>query len=334
MSLYAILTDADIEVTVANPVHIKQIPKRKTDRKDAKWLCTLMLHSLVRASFIPDKEQLELRDYCRNCLFYNWQLTKIQNRMLKILEINNIKIRSVVSTIHTKTAMDIIRLLANGVTDRTALANCAKGTLISKKAELEIALEGTLQDYHIRQLQMLLSDHEHTKRQIEQLDQLITDIVSQHYAKAFECLDSISGIAERSAQVILSEAGNNMNRFPSADHFTSWCSVAPGNSESAGKRRHVAVKKGNNYLRAAIVSAAWAAVRMKDSYWRALFERMRKRMKTQKAIMAVARRLLKVVYNTLQTLTIYKEKGNAHFLDLQAKATQYFSARRLQQLNS
>jgi transposase len=181
---------------------------------------------------------------------------------------------------------------------------------------------------------MLLSDHEHTKHQIELLDQLITDIVSQHYAKAFECLDSISGIAERSAQVILSEAGNNMNRFPSADHFTSWCGVAPGNSESAGKRRHVAVKKGNNYLRAAIVGAAWAAVRMKDSYWRALFERLRRRMKTQKAIMAVARRLLKVVYNTLQTLTIYKEKGIAHFLDLQAKATQYFSARRLQQLNS
>jgi len=133
MSLHAILTEAGIEVIVANPVHIKQMPKRKTDRKDAKWLCTLLLHGLVRPSFIPDNTQRIIRDYCRNRLFYIWQLNRVRNRLLKILESNNIKLRYVVSTIHTLTAMDIIRLLAKGVTDQEQLVNCARGKVIAKK---------------------------------------------------------------------------------------------------------------------------------------------------------------------------------------------------------
>ena len=152
------------------------------------------------------------------------------------------------------------------------------------------------------------------------LDKSITEIIGEHYAQAFECLDSISGICVKSAEIIISEAGKDMSRFPTTDHFTAWCGIAPGNNESAGKRKNTAIKRGNSYLRVAIVGAACAAVRMKDSYWHALFDKLRKRMKAQKAIVAVARRLLKVVYNTLETLTIFKEKGVTHFVDLQAKA--------------
>jgi transposase len=323
MSLYAILTEAGINVLVANPVHIKQIPKRKTDRKDARWLCTLLLHGLVRPSFMPDNDQRILRDYCRSRLFYTWQQNKTQNRLLKILESNNIKLRSVISTIHTKTAMDIIRLLSQGVIDKEVLVSCSRGQIRQKKERLTMALEGTLQDHHLVQLQMLLQDFDHVQQQVSRLDSLIDNIISQHYAQAVECLDSISGIAVKSAQIILSEAGKDMTRFPSADHFTAWCGIAPGNNESAGKRKSIGIKKGNTYLRTAIVSAAWAAVQMKNSYWHALFDRLRKRMKAQKAIVAVARRLLKVVYKTLETLIFYKEKGIAHFVDLQAKADWY-----------
>lgn len=326
MSLYFILTEAGINVTVANPVHIKQIPKRKTDRKDARWLCTLLLHGFVRASFMPDNDQRILRDYCRSRLFYTWQQTKTQNRLLKILESNNIKLRSVISTIHTKTAMDIIRLLARGVTDKEVLLNCSRGQIKQKRERLTMALEGTLQEHHLIQLQMLLQDYDHVQKQINRLETSIDNIISEHYAQAVECLDSISGIAVKSAQIILSEAGKDMTRFPTADHFTAWCGIAPGNNESAGKRKSTGVKKGNTYLRTAMVSAAWAAIRMKDSYWHALFDKLRKRMKAQKAIMAVARRLLKVVYKTLETLTLYKEKGIAHFVDLQAKAALYYKA--------
>jgi transposase len=189
------------------------------------------------------------------------------------------------------------------------------------------ALDGTLQSYHHTQLQMLLQDYDHVQKQVDFLDKSITEIISEHYAQAFECLDSISGIGIKSAEIIISEAGKDMSRFPSADHFTAWCGIAPGNNESAGKRKNTSIKKGNSYLRVAIVGAAWAAVRMKDSYWHALFDKLRKRMKAQKAIVAVARRLLKVVYNTLETLTIYKEKGIAHFVDLQAKAALYHNAK-------
>ncbi|GAB3921883.1 hypothetical protein GCM10028827_05870 [Mucilaginibacter myungsuensis] len=223
--------------------------------------------------------------------------------------------------------MDMIRLLAKGVTDHEQLLNCARGKVKEKKELLIKALDGTLQPYHHTQLQMLLNDYDHVQKQIDFLDTSINEIIAQHYAEAFHCLDSISGIGVKSAEIIISEAGNDMSRFPTADHFTAWCGIAPGNNESAGKRMNTAIRKGNNYLRVAIVGAAWAAVRIKKSYWHALFDKLRKRMKAQKAIVAVARRLLKVVYKTLETLTVYQEKGIAHFVDLQAKAALYHQSR-------
>lgn len=323
MSLYAILTEAGISVTVANPTHIKQVPKRKTDRKDAKWLCTLLLNGLVRPSFMPTAEQRILRDHCRSRLFYMRQQNKTQNRLLKILESNNIKLRSVISSIKTKSAMSMIRLLAAGVTDKQQLIACALGRVKLKKEGLSKALDGTLAPHHLVQLQMLLQDLDHVAKQLGTLETMIAEITQAHYSVAYECLDSITGIAGKSAQIILSEAGSDMSRFNTADHLTAWCGLAPGNHESAGKRRETSVKKGNPYLKTAIITAAWAAVRVKDSYWRALFERLRKRMRVQKVIVAIARRMLKVVYKTLDTLTHYQEKGIAHFMDLQAKAAMY-----------
>lgn len=323
MSLYAVLTDAGIKVTVANPIQVKQIPKRKTDRKDARWLCTLLLNGLVRPSFIPDSNQRGLRDYCRNRLFYEWQQTKTRNRILKILEANNIKLRSVISSMHTVTAMGLVRLLAKGVTDKEQLLKCAKGRAIPKKEQLAMALEGTLTASHRLQMQMLLEDFDHVEKQINRLDALISGIIEKYYGQELQCLDSISGIGIKTAEVILAEVGKDMTRFPSPDHFTAWCGVAPGNNESAGKRKGSPVKKGNSYLRVAIIQASWAAVRLKDSYWHALFDRLRKRMKAQKAIVAIARRLLKVVYRTIGTLTIYEEKGVAHFVAIQARNLQW-----------
>jgi transposase len=161
MSLYTILTNCGISVIVANPTHIKQIPKRKTDRKDARWLCMLLMHGLVRPSFMPTAEQRVLRDYCRSRLFYSRQQNKIQNRLWKILESNNIKLRSVISSINTKTAMSIIRLLSQGVTDKERLAECSLGRARKNKDNMLLALEGTLAAHHLTQLQMLLQDFDH-----------------------------------------------------------------------------------------------------------------------------------------------------------------------------
>ena len=329
MSLYTILTDCGISVIVANPTHIKQIPKRKTDRKDARWLCMLLMHGLVRASFMPTAEQRVLRDYCRSRLFYSRQQNKIQNRLWKILESNNIKLRSVISSINTKTAMSIIRLLSQGVTDKEQLAECSLGRARKNKDNMLLALEGTLAAHHLTQLQMLLQDFDHIQQQVKTLNSLIDESITKHYSIAFGCLDTITGIAQRSAEIILSEAGNDMSRFPTADHFTAWCGLAPGNNESAGRQSNTSIKKGNTYLKTAIVSAAWAAVRVKNSYWHALFDRMRKRMKAQKAIVAIARRMMKVVYNTIETLSPYKEKGIAYYQEMQEKAAAFRQAGKL-----
>jgi transposase len=319
VSLYGILCDAQINTTVANPQHIKQIPKRKTDRKDAKWLCTLILHGLARHSFVPGPTQQALRDLCRNRLFYKQGQTKIKNRIIKILERANIKIRSVVSDISLKTSMDIIRLLAAGNTDIDRLAACCRGRLKAKKEQMKLALQGTLGSNEQMMLKMLLSDIDHNESQVQQIEKQIAHLVNQQYKEVADCLVTISGIGPQSAQVIISEIGDNMDFFPTADHLTSWCGLAPGNNESAGKRRNTSVKKGNKYLRVAMVTVAWGAVRTKDSFWIALFEQLRKRMKAQKAIIVIARRLLKLIYKTIKTKAVYSEKGFNHFLELRQR---------------
>lgn len=319
ISLYGILTEAGVNPIVANPQHIKQIPKRKTDRKDARWLCTLALHGLARQSFVPGPTQQMLREMCRNRLFYKQAQTKITNRMVKILERSNIKLRSVVSNINTQTAMAIIRLLASGITDVEQLAACCKGSLKSKKDLIKQAVAGIIDNGNKLILKMLLADHDHNQSQIGQLEKQIRELTASDYKEAVTHLQTISGIGELSAQIIISEIGKDMSVFPTADHLTSWCGLAPGNNESAGKRRDTAVKKGNKYLRVAMISVAWGAVRVKDSYWKPLFEKLRKRMKAQKAIVAVARRLLKVIYKTLKENKPYTEKGFEHFMDVQRK---------------
>jgi transposase len=319
ISLYSILTEAGVNTIVANPQHIKQIPKRKTDRKDARWLCTLALHGLARQSFVPGPTQQALRELCRNRLFYKQGQTKITNRIVKILERANIKLRSVVSNINSQTAMAIIRLLALGNTDIERLAACCKGRLIAKKELIKQAVVGTLGKDDKLILKMLLADLDHNQSQIDKLEKQISRLTTEHYKEAVTCLQTISGIGALSAQIILSEIGNDMSVFPTADHLTSWCGLAPGNNESAGKRRNTAVKKGNKYLRVAMISVAWGAVRVKNSYWKPLFEKLRKRMKAQKAIVAVARRLLKVIYKTIKENKPYVEKGFDHFIDLQRK---------------
>lgn len=319
ISLFGILTEAGIRTIVANPQHIKQIPKRKTDRKDARWLCTLALHGLARQSFVPGPVQQSLREFCRNRLFYKQAQTKITNRMIKILERANIKLRSVVSSINSQTAMEIIRLLASGNTDTERMVACCKGKLKAKQELIREAVVGTLRKDDRMGLKMLLSDLDHNKSQVERLEKQISKLTSQQYEESVACLISISGIGVLSAQIILSEIGNDMSVFASADHLTSWCGLAPGNNESAGKRRATAVKKGNRYLRVAMISVAWGAVRVKNSYWKPLFEKLRKRMRAQKAIVAIARRLLKVIYKTIKENKPYVEKGFDHFLEVQRR---------------
>jgi transposase len=319
IGLYNILTDAGIHVVVANPQHIKQIPKRKTDRKDAKWLCTLILNGLARHSFVPDNIQQRLRDLSRNRLFYTQSQTKTTNRIVKLLERANIKIRSVSSVIATKSTLEIIRMLAEGQNDVEKLLACLRGKLKSKREKMRMALKGVLNQSDMQILGLLISDYDHAEKQKLEIEKMINVIIKSRYQETFALLQEISGVGPKSAHVILGEIGDNMQYFPSPDHLASWVGVAPGNNESAGKMKNVGIKKGNKYMRAAMVAVAWSAVRTKDSYWKALFEHLRKRMKAQKAIIAIARRMLKVIYKVIARKIKYLEKGFTHFLDLQSR---------------
>ncbi len=323
MSLYDLLTKAGIKVTIANPLHIKQIPKRKTDKKDARWLCMLLLNGLVRPSFVPERTQQQLREYCRMRTRYTNQRTQALNRIVRMLEQHNIKIRSVVSNVRTKSSMNIIRLLSQGETDIEKFIACCKGRLKKKIPRMIKALQGCLNDADRQVIKFLLGDIDHLDENLKALQENIQKIVEEHYQLSTELLTNISGIGSPSAQTIISEIGDDMNKFPSADHLTSWCGLAPGNHESAGKRKNTATKKGNKYLRSVLIAVAWGAVRTKNSYWRSLYYHLIKRMKPQKAITAIARRLLKVVYTTIKQQSTYQEKGSKWFFELQVRNREF-----------
>jgi len=311
ISLYHMLKEFDLNVIVANPYHIQQMPKQKTDKKDAKWLCKLAINNMVKKSVVPNSEQHELREYCRLREKYEQQITRCYNRTVKILERGNYKLRSVASSIRTKSCQLIISSIIEGETDPKILAQLCKGRLRKKIDQMELALEGKLTGSDIATLKMINSDIKHFKNQLAQLEESILNLIEKHFKLEYELLQKISGVGPRTSQSILSEAGNDMSKYPSGDHLTAWSGLAPGNNESAGKKKNTSSRKGNKHLKTTMIRVAWSAVRKKDTYWGCLYANLRKRMKSQKAICAIARRMLKLIYKIIEEKIEYKEGGIA-----------------------
>jgi transposase len=304
--LYSILEKAGIQTVLANAYKVKQMPREKTDRQDSRWLCRLLINRMVKGSFIPPKPQRELRDLCRTRLNYTHQCNRIKNRLIKILETNNVKLRSVVSNLSTKTAMNIIRSLSQGETDLEKLKELCRGKLRKKMSRMVEALEGTLGVHERRMLQMQLKELDFCIDQIADLDQQIDEHM-EAYKDASVLLQQIKGVGEKSAEVIISEIGTNMNQFPSPDHLTSFAGVAPGQKETGGKSKPVPTKSGNKYITSAMIQVAWVAVRMKGSYWSAVYKKLTRRLPKGKAIVAIARKLLRLIHRILSGELIYKE---------------------------
>jgi len=299
LSIYSLIEEQGIETVLVNPAYIKQLPGRKTDINDSQWLCRLLINGMVKGSFIPGKEQRQLRDLCRNRLYYQQDLTRIKNRIIKLLEIHNIKIRSVVSNINTQTAKGIIKALSEGETDVDKLLMLCKGKTKKKAKEMKEALNGVLSVHDIKLLKLLIKDWEHYDSQLDELESDINKIITADYKDQVNRINKVSGIGIKTSQVIISEAGKDMDRFHNEDHFASWCGLAPGNDQSADKIRNAKTRKGNKYIRIAMIQSAWAAVRTKNSYWSALFVNLKRRMPGKKAIVAIARKLLRILYRIL-----------------------------------
>lgn len=305
--MYYLLTDAGVKVTLANPARVKQIPGRKTDIADCKWLCKLLMNGLVPDSFIPEGPQRQLRELSRMQFKYVNLSSQVENRILKILERANIKIRSVMSNITTKSGQAIVRALAQGETDVNVLANLCKGKLRRKVNLMKEALDGLLSQDDRYQLGILIKDQNHYAEQIEEIERRTAQIVANHFVESVEIVDSVYGIGTRTATGIIAEIGPSMQQFQTADKLTSWSGLAPGNKESAGKKRKAKTVNGNRYLKPMLLQAAWTAVRAKDTYWSAKYHLLTRRLPPKKAIIAIARTMLKMIYNLLQNKTKYVE---------------------------
>ncbi|MBG9476487.1 transposase [Lysinibacillus sphaericus] len=290
-----ILEAENIEFLVVNAQHIKAVPGRKTDVKDAEWIAKLLRHGLLKASFIPNRTQRELRELVRYRRSMIEERARQHNRIQKVLEGANIKLGSVVSDVMGVSSLDMLRANAEGENDPEKLAGFARRSMKKKKAELELALRGYIQPHQRLMIKTILTHIDFLTVQIELLNQEVACRLSTHQ-EDIERLDSIPGIATRMAEQILAEIGTDVKQqFPSAAHLCSWAGLVPGHNESAGKRKSSTMKKGNKYLKSALIEAAHS-VRGSKTYLGALYRRTATRKGKKRAGISVAHAILRIAY--------------------------------------
>ncbi|WP_066253964.1 IS110 family transposase [Neobacillus drentensis] len=326
-----LLEAEDIEFLVVNAQHMKAVPGRKTDVKDAEWIAKLLRHGLLKASYIPDRNQRELRELVRYRRSIIEERARQHNRIQKVLEGANIKLGSVVSDVLGVSSRDMLNAIAEGEEDPEKLANFARRTMKKKKDELMLALKGYINSHQRLMLKTILKHIDFLTEQIEMLDQEVAERVSTH-KEDIERLDSIPGIATRMAEQILSEIGTNVKeQFPSAAHMCSWAGLVPGHNESAGKRKSAKTKKGNKYLRSALTEAAHS-VRGSKNYLGALYRRTASRKGKKRAGIVVAHAMLRISYYLLTRKEMYVDLGEDYFDKQRQQSIVRHSLRRLESL--
>jgi len=297
---------------VVNGRHIKAVPGRKTDVKDAEWIADLLRHGLLRGRYIPDRPQWELRELVRYRKNLIRQRAQLVNRIQQVLEGANIKLSSVASNVVGASGRSMLAALAAGVEDPEGLAELAKGRLRSKGPDLEQALRGLMGPHQRLMLQSQLRHLEFLDQEIGQID-LEVAARMRPFEESVRQLDDIPGIGGRTAEDVLAETGSDMSRLPSANHLASLARVCPGDNENAGKKMSGATGGGNPWLRTALVEAAWSAARTKGTYLSAQYHRLAARRGAKRAILAVAHTILVTIYHLLSRGTTYQDLGGNYF---------------------
>lgn len=301
----------EVELVLANAAHIKNVPGRKTDASDAEWIADLLAHGLIRGSFVPPEEIGELRDLTRTRKQLVRERTRHVQRIQKVLEDANVKLGSVVSDVVGMSGRLILEALVRGEEDPERLADLTSGRLKASRAELVEALRGRVTAHHRFMLQVHL-------RQIDALDQAIellerrTAELLEPFREVVRRLQTIPGVSERTAEVILSEIGTDMSRFPSAEHLVSWAGLSPRQDESAGKRRSSRTRKGG-WLKTALVQSAWTVVRTREGHLYAKYARIKARRGGKKAVVAVAASILTAAYHMIDRGTEFQDLGTDYF---------------------
>jgi transposase len=315
--VWHILADGDFQLVLANAAHVKNVPGRKTDVKDAEWLADLMAHGLIRASFVPDEPTQQMRDLLRTRKQLVRERSSHTQRIQKALEDANIKLDCVVTDILGLSGRRILAALIAGETVPQALATLAHRRIHASTDELEAALRGRVTRHHRFLLKLHLDQISAIDAALASIDKEVEGNLDT-FRPAAQLLTEIPGISQLSARIILSEIGLEMNRFETSGHLISWAGLCPRNDASAGKRHATHMKKGAPWLKTTLVQCAWAAARTKNSYFQAQYHRLRARRGAKKAICAVAASLLTTVYHMLKNGSCYQDLGPNHF-DQQAK---------------
>lgn len=311
--VYNVLEEHPFELLVVNAQHFKAVPGRKTDVKDAEWLCDLLRHGLVRGSFIPEREQRERRELVRYRKALVRERASELNRIQKTLEGANIKLAAVASDVVGVSGRRMLEGLVAGERDPAVLADLARGKLQRQHAALEQALTGKLGAHQQFLLAEQLSHLDELDARIGRVSAELEARLDPFATEAVALLDSIPGIGRTVAEVLVAEVGSQVDRFPTASHLASWAGLCPGNRESAGKRQSGRTRKGNPWLREVLVEAAQAASRTKGSYLQAQYRRLAARRGRKRALVAVAHSLLVIVYHVLASRQPYRELGADYF---------------------
>lgn len=310
-SPWAIL-EGEFECLLVNARHVKQVPGRKTDVGDAEWLCRLVEAGLLRANFVPPKPIRQLRNLTR------YRKTQIQerarevNRLHKALEDAGIKLDCVAADILGKSGRDMLDALVAGERDPEVLANLARRQMRKKIPALREALQGRFEPHHALWIGAILTHIDFLDQQIERLTEAIGEQIAP-LASAVQLLCTITGVQSRAAEVIISETGGDMSRFPTPRHLASWAGQCPGNDQSAGKRRSGKTRNGSKWLDWTLEEVAIAAIRVKGTYLQAQYQRLRPRRGHKKALGAVKHTVVCAIWYMLTTGETYRDLGSDYF---------------------
>jgi transposase len=321
--VWNILSDGAFELILANAAHIKNVPGRKTDVNDATWIADLVACGLIRASFVPEEEIQNLRSLLRARKQLTREQTRHIQRLQKTLEEANIKLDSVISDIMGVSGRAMIEAMIAGVRNPARLAALADRRLKASPKQLYDALHGRLTDHHRFMLKLYLEQYDALDKAIVEIDQAVDAAITtmdeevaigRATFRSLICLlNTIPGLSTLSGTTILAEIGTDMSRFPTAGHLVAWAGLCPGQNESAGKRKSSRLRKGAPWLKTMLVQCAWSAVKKKDSYYKAQFNRLRSRRGPKKAICAVAAAMLTAIYHMLQNGVAHQDLGIDHF---------------------
>ena len=311
--LYNLFELMDLNAMVVNASHMKALPGRKTDVKDAGWIADLLRHGLLKASFIPNRGQRELRELARYRKSLIEERSCELNRLQKILEGANIKLASIVKGINGVSSRKLLeKIIADDLPNADEVSRLIHKSMLSKLPEIMASIEGIVTPLQRKLLTQVLDHIDDLNKRISALDTMVKDYMTE-YEAAISAIDELPGIGRRSAEVILAEIGTNMSRFPSAAHISSWAGVCPGNHKSAGKRNHGKTTKGNKTLKSILVECAKSARNVKGSYFSTQYQRIAARRGKNRAAVAVAHSMLIAIYHVLKYGVPFRDLGADYY---------------------